>query len=94
MINENKINGEYTFSITNNDGIEVLCDTLGIIEQEDPIIIYTDYTLDKDNKFNLYVSKVVNKDDNFVLEKIDNYENIPEIQKALENIWEKQYESN
>lgn len=94
MINENKINEEYTFSITNDDGIEVLCDTLGIIEQEEPIIIYTDYTLDNDNKFNLYVSKVVKKDDNFILEKIDNYENIPKIKNALENIWKKEYESN
>lgn len=94
MINGNKINKEYTFTITNDDGIEVLCDTLAIIEQEEPIIIYTDYTLDKDNKFNLYVSKVVKKDDNFILEKIDNYENIPEIQKSLENVWKKQYESN
>lgn len=92
MIDKNMLNPEYSFTITNDDGIEVVCDTLAVVQQnEEPIIIYTDYTLDKDNKFNLYVSKVTLKDDNFILEKIDNYENIPEIQKALKNIWSKEY---
>ncbi len=92
MIDKNILNPEYSFTITNDDGIEVVCDTLAVVQQnEEPIIIYTDYTLDKDNKFNLYVSKVTLKDDNFILEKIDNYENIPEIQKTLKNIWSKEY---
>lgn len=92
MIDKNMLNPEYSFTITNDDGIEVVCDTLAVVQQnEEPIIIYTDYTLDKDNKFNLYVSKVTLKDDNFILEKIDNYENIPEIQKTLKNIWSKEY---
>lgn len=92
MIDKNMLNPEYSFTITNDNGIEVVCDTLAVVQQnEEPIIIYTDYTLDKDNKFNLYVSKVTLKDDNFILEKIDNYENIPEIQNALKNIWSKEY---
>ena len=92
MIDKNMLNPEYSFTITNDNGIEVVCDTLAVVQQnEEPIIIYTDYTLDKDNKFNLYVSKVTLKDDNFILEKINNYENIPEIQKALNNKWSKEY---
>ncbi len=92
MIDKNMLNPEYSFTITNDNGIEVVCDTLAVVQQnEEPIIIYTDYTLDKDNKFNLYVSKVTLKDDNFILEKINNYENIPEIQKALNNIWSNEY---
>lgn len=92
MIDKNMLNPEYSFTITNDNGIEVVCDTLAVVQQnEEPIIIYTDYTLDKDNKFNLYVSKVALKDDNFILEKINNYENIPEIQKTLNNIWSKEY---
>lgn len=87
------IDKEYSFTITNDNGIEVVCDTLALVEQAgEPIIIYTDYTLDDNNKFNLYISKVVEKDNNYILEKIDNYENIPEIQKALENIWKKDYD--
>ena len=93
MIDKNMLDKEYSFTITNDNGIEVVCDTLALVEQAgEPIIIYTDYTLDDDNKFNLYISKVVEKDNNYILEKIDNYENIPEIQKALENIWKKDYD--
>lgn len=93
MIDKNMLDKEYSFTITNDNGIEVVCDTLAIVEQAgEPIIIYTDYTLDENNKFNLYVSKVVEKDNNYMLEKIDNYEDIPEIQKTLENIWKKEYE--
>ena len=67
MIDKNMLNPEYSFTITNDNGIEVVCDTLAVVQQnEEPIIIYTDYTLDKDNKFNLYVSKVTLKDDNFI----------------------------
>ena len=92
MIDKNMLNPEYSFTITNDNGIEVVCDTLAVVQQnEEPIIIYTDYTLDKDNKFNLYVSKVTLKDDNFILEKINNYENIPDIQNALNNIWSNEY---
>lgn len=93
MIDKNMLDKEYSFTITNDNGIEVVCDTLALVEQAgEPIIIYTDYTLDDDNKFNLYISKVVEKENNYILEKIDNYENIPEIQKALENIWKKDYD--
>ena len=39
---------------------EILDEYDALVQQnEEPIIIYTDYTLDKDNKFNLYVSKVL-----------------------------------
>ena len=93
MIDKNMLDKEYSFTITNDNGIEVVCDTLALVEQAgEPIIIYTDYTLDDNNKFNLYISKVVEKDNNYILEKIDNYENVPEIQKALENIWKKDYD--
>ena len=52
MIDKNMLNPEYSFTITNDNGIEVVCDTLAVVQQnEEPIIIYTDYTLDKDNKF-------------------------------------------
>lgn len=93
MIDKNMLDKEYSFTITNDNGIEVVCDTLALVEQAgEPIIIYTDYTLDDNNKFNLYISKVVEKDNNYILEKIDNYENVSEIQKALENIWKKDYD--
>lgn len=83
------INEEYSFTTINENGMEVICDTLAVINQENdnPIIIYTDYTLDKDKKFNLYVSKVIKNNDNFQLETIDDYQIIPEINQALQKIW-------
>lgn len=89
MIDKNLINEDYSFTITNDDGLEVICDTLALIESEDnPIVIYTDYTLDQNNKFNIFVSQLVSNGDSFSLQTIDNYQNIPEIKKALDQIWE------
>lgn len=88
MIDKDLINEDYSFTIINDDGMEVICDTLALIESQDnPIVIYTDYTLDKDNKFNVFVSQLVANGDNFSLETVSNYENIPEIKKALDQIW-------
>ncbi len=88
MIDKSLINEDYSFTITNEYGFEVICDTLALIENEDnPIIIYTDYTLDKDNKFNVYVSQMIKNGDSFILETINDYDSIPEIRTALDNIW-------
>lgn len=83
-----EINEDYSFTVMDENGLETICDTLSVvnIEGENPLIIYTDYSLDKDNKFNLYVSKMIKENDNFKLEKIDDYSIIPEIQKEIEKI--------
>ena len=84
------VNKEYTFKIINDMGLEVMCDTLAVVatEDENPIIIYTDYTVDKDGKFNLFVSKLIGSTDNYTLEKIDNYQNRPEVSNAINKIIE------
>lgn len=88
MIDKNLINEEYSFTTTDENGNEVICDTMAMLEKDNvPIIIYTDYSMNAENKFNLYVSKVVSNEGNFYLEKIDNYENLPEIRNAIESIW-------
>lgn len=87
MIDKNLISEDYSFTTFDEKGNEVICDTLALIEYEDiPVIIYTDYTVDADNKFNLYVSKVVENDGEFILEQFTNYEDIPEIKNALERL--------
>ena len=55
---------------------------------ENPIIVYTDYTMDNNDKFNLYVSQIVASEDGFTLETINDYSDIPEIQKTLEKLWQ------
>ncbi len=91
MIDKSLINESYSFTIKDANGNEMICDTLALIENDNnPIVIYTDYTMDNENKFNLYVSKVVQNNEGYTLEAIDNYEDIPEIKKALDEIWAKQ----
>lgn len=88
MIDKNLIKEDYSFTIFDDLGNEVICDTLALIESEENlIIVYTDYTLDKNNRFNLYVSQMIESNDGFVLEKINDYSDIPEIQKTLDTIW-------
>lgn len=91
MIDKSLINEEYSFTVKDANGNDLVCDTLAVLEKEDePIVIYTDYTLDQDNKFNVYVSKVVKEGENYFLEAVDNYENIPEIREALDKVWDNQ----
>ena len=89
MINKDLISKEYSFTTFDDAGHEVICDTLALVDNgENPIIVYTDYSMDEDNKFNLFVSKIVENDGGFSLEKIDNYEDIPEIQNILNKLRE------
>jgi len=95
MIDKSLINEDYSFTTTDEFGNELKCDTLALIENNnDPIIIYTDYTLDNENKFNLYVSKLVEYNGNFNLEIIENYENIPEVKETLNRIWSEMQNNN
>lgn len=88
MIDKDLINEEYSFTTTDESGKEVICDTLALIEKEDnPIIIYTDYTLDENGKFNMFVSQLIKKDDGFYLEAINDYSEMPEVREALDKIW-------
>ena len=84
-----EINEGYSFTTVDENNRQVICDTLGVvnIEGENPIIIYTDYTLDENQKFNLYVSKIVKEEDHIKLEEIDHYDIIPEIKANMDQIW-------
>jgi len=81
----NDIDDNYSFNITNADGVEMRCDALGTLEDEkgNCIIIYTDYTLDKDNKFNIFASKLVKDGDVIRLESVKDVENYPKLMEAL-----------
>ena len=82
------IDKDYSFTVSDENGNDVICDTLSVvnIEGENPIIIYTDYSIDEDGKFNLYASKVIKEDENMKLEKIDDITILPEIQKEMEKV--------
>lgn len=76
---------DYSFSVTTPNGIEMRCDTLATVTDEEGhcVILYTDYTLDKENKFNIYASKLVRDGDAIRLENIKDIENYPQILETL-----------
>lgn len=79
---------EINFTITNPDGIEVKCDVLSIINDDEnkTYLLYTDYTFNKDNEYNIYVSQIINNGDDFTLEEIDNLDLIPGFQEVYEDV--------
>lgn len=79
---------EMSFTITNNNGIEVKCDVLSVINDEEnkTYLLYTDYTLNDNNEYNVYVSQMINEDDSFRLEEIDNLDLLPGIQEVYEEV--------
>ncbi len=87
-LNQNNLE-DYSFRIANDDGSETICDTLAVVSAEgyeNPIIIYTDYTMNKNRKFNTYESRVVPFEAQFKLEAINNYMDIPEVVDVLNNL--------
>ena len=79
---------EMNFTIVNNDGIEVKCDVLSIIndEEDKTYLLYTDYILNDNNEYNVYVSQFIKDEDNFILEEIDNLDLIPGFQEIYEDV--------
>lgn len=90
MIDKSLIREDYSFTMFDKNGFKVICDTLALIDSVDnPIIVYTDYTMNNNNKFNLYVSQIVASEEGFSLETINDYSDIPEIQSTLDTIWKR-----
>ena len=83
------IDNDYSFVVTDEYGNDTICDTLAVVnvEGEKPMVIYTDYSLDEEDRFNLFASRVVEVDGTMQLEKIDDASNIPEIRQEMEKIW-------
>lgn len=81
-----QLNLENAFTIFNEQGIEVTCDVIAIIEQEDqnPLIVYTDYSLDENDEFNVFVSELEESGDSYNLIEATNYENIEEVKQSVE----------
>ena len=79
---------EMSFVITNDKGVEVKCDVLSVINDDDnkTYIIYTDYTLNNNDEYNIYVSQMISEGDSFKLEEIDNLDLLPGFQEIYEDV--------
>ena len=61
-IKESNRDEEYNFTVVDDEGKEVICDVISLLQDEktnDVYIIYTDYTMNDKNQFNTYLSELV-----------------------------------
>ena len=86
MVNKEE---EYNFTVVDDNGNEVLCDVISLLQDEKTnnlYVIYTYYTLNENNQFNTYLSELVEKKGEFTLKSIKSkskYEQLLETAKTV-----------
>lgn len=79
---------DLSFTIKNKDGLEVICDILSVVPNEDtnePYVVFTDYMLDENNEFVLQYGKLVKINDDYVLKVIDDESVVASIKEKLQD---------
>ena len=78
---------DLSFEIKNEDGLEVECDILSIVPNEEnknePFVVFTDYMLDENDEFVLQFGKVVEENGNYLLEKVEDKDTVMKIREQL-----------
>lgn len=79
---------EMSFTVTNKEGMEVKCDVLSIIndDENNTYLLYTDYTLNDNNEYNVYASQMHNDENGFKLDEIENLDLIPGLQEVYMDV--------
>ena len=82
---------EYSFTVINKEGVEVTCDVVSMITDQDSRIylLYTDYFLDENGNFRVMASELVQKKNDFILKDIDDESKLSELVKSAKNLYEK-----
>jgi uncharacterized protein YrzB (UPF0473 family) len=82
---------EYSFTIINKEGLEVTCDVLSIISDDDSrvYLLYTDYILDDNGNFRVLASELVQDKDQFTLEDIKDEEKLKALLESSKDLYEK-----
>lgn len=85
------MNEEYSFTVINKEGLEVTCDVVSMITDDDSRIylLYTDYLLDDNGNFRLLASELVQKKNDFILQDIENKEKLDELVRSAKDLYEK-----
>lgn len=85
------MNEEYSFTVINKEGLEVTCDVISMIADQDSKIylLYTDYLLDDNGNFRLLASELVQKKKDFILQDIEDKSKLAELVKSAKNLYEK-----
>lgn len=88
-------NEDFTFTIINDQGMEVKCDLISIITDNDTdqiYVVYTDYLLTKTNKFRILISELVNENGDYILKDISDREKVEELKKTSLTLHSKAYQ--
>ena len=82
---------EYSFTIVNNEGIEVICDVLSMITDKDNRIylLYTDYILDTSGSFRVLASELVQNKDDFILKNIEDKKKLNALFTSARELYKK-----
>ena len=86
---------EYSFTIINEQGMEVKCDIISIINDDETnqiYLVYTDYLLTKNNKFRILISELVKENDDYILVDVKDAEKVEEIKKTSLTLHAKAYQ--
>lgn len=85
------MNEDYSFTVINKEGLEVTCDVISMITDEDSKIylLYTDYLLDEKGNFRLLASELIQKKKDFVLQDIADDTKLTELVMSAKNLYEK-----
>ena len=86
---------DYSFTIINDQGIEVKCDLISVISDNDTnqvYVVYTDYLLTKTNKFRILISELVEENSNYILVDVKDAEKMEEIKKTSLTLHAKAYQ--
>lgn len=71
MVEDNK---GYNFTITDDNGIDVKCDVIGLLqdgENNELYVLFTDNRLDKDNNLNVCLAQLIIEDGKHTIKFID-----------------------
>ena len=78
---------DLSFEVVNDDGLEVECDILSIVPNEEnknePFVVFTDYMLDENDEFVLQFGKVIEEDGKYLLEKVNDKDTVMKIREQL-----------
>jgi len=86
---------DYSFIIVNEQGMEVKCDVISVVsdnETNQVYLVYTDYLLTKTNKFRILISELVEENGEYTLKDVNDQNKIEEIKNTSLTLHAKAYQ--
>ena len=86
---------DYSFTIINEQGMEVKCDVISVVsdnETNQVYVVYTDYLLTKTNKFRILISELIEENGEYTLKDINDSRKLEEIKNTSLTLHAKAYQ--